>query len=205
MEATAMSRKTTNAGFSLMEVMAALSLFAVFFVVFASVMIANKNDSMELSEDLEMLALTERVLQETILSQTSFSDSLTTKGLAKKFEEPEFADYEYELEWATLELPNLKELFTMGNQGEGASGTQSSTSSLPSVLLPVLDQVDQSLKKMIWQLRVALKKKSNGKIYTLSTWLRNEDIQWKMKPANSAATTNGAENSTSGNSNDPPI
>lgn len=189
--------KNLQSGFSLFEMLIAFSLFAVFFVVFASSILSNKKDSQYLNTDLILATLAQQKMHETILAPPTLSDQLTLlKPETKKFENDsseysEYKDYTYTIEWKRLELPNMKDLMQLQQQGDASSSgsdaaanssssndpsdanANSSNQALAQGTSMLLQKVHDTLKSLLWQVRITTTHVPSNASFVLSTWIRD--------------------------------
>lgn len=170
-------------GFSLLEVLIAITLFVIFSATFLTSQGYNVSDS-ELSEQQLMLQqLAEMKINELHLDPPKFQN-LTTSGLSetKKFEETEYSNFEYLLELKPLVIPDFSQLFgQQGNVGEAASNayegdyfdqTSQRNSKLEQL---VFSELKKNVEKIVWQARVTVTNKETKQNFTLSTWITNDN------------------------------
>jgi len=159
-------------GFSLMEVLIAISMFAFFFVVFSTSILSNKRDSQNMHLELQMLELTEKKMEEIILAPPTFSEALTLAVEKKKFEGNENADFEYTVEWKRLELPNFLEMMEMQQkENDAQSGAQPST--INPQVKTVLEKIQKSFNESLWQLRITVIHLPTQTNYSLTNWMQD--------------------------------
>ena len=77
----------TNRGFTLLEVMIAMMIFAFFITVFVATQGENLNDSMRMRQELIMQQLCESKINEIIIDPPEFREALTLTKEQKTFEE----------------------------------------------------------------------------------------------------------------------
>lgn len=153
-------------GFSLFEVLVAISVFAIFFVVFSSSFFHNKNASMELNEELAMANIAEKTLKEILLSPPTLTESLHKSEKKENFEDAAFKDYQYIVEWSRLEIPNFSELTRL-------SGDNKDQNAQSSIVAKVFKHVQEATKDSIWQLRLTIIHTPTEKKYPVALWFKN--------------------------------
>ncbi len=169
-------------GFSLLEVMIAITLFAFFVTAFLTSQGYNVSDS-ELSEEQLMLQqLCERKINELHMDPPKFSNATSNTKETKKFEEKEYEKYEYTIEIKKLVIPDFAQLFA---QKDGASEEAQSSyegnyfndnkkanrnSSLEKM---VFSELKKNIENILWQARITVTNKETKYNYTLSTFLTN--------------------------------
>lgn len=151
-------------GFSLVEVLIALTIFAVFATAFISSQGSNVADSARIDEENLIAQLCENKLNEIILNPPEFRESLTLSKETKGFEAEEIKDYEYTIEYRRLKIPNFAKI--AGESGE--EGVQSSSSQGK-----IFDIIKKNVEEMIWQVSVTVRNKNTDYKFTLTSWLEN--------------------------------
>ncbi len=174
--------KTGNQkGFSLIEVLIAITLFAFFTTAFLTSQGYNVSDS-ELSEQqLILQQLCERKINELYLDPLKFQNIMGS-GLkeTKTFEEKDLNGYEWTLEVKKLTIPDFAQLFGQKGgvsqegqdayEGDYMNQTQGRNSGLEKM---VFEELRKNIEKILWQARVTVTNKETKYSYTLSTWLTN--------------------------------
>ena len=184
---TGPKKRRNESGFSLLEVLIAVLLFSVFYLVYSTSERINLMTSSSWQKDMILLELCDRVISETINKPPPFADSLTLIPETKNFEDAKWQDYQYTIAWKRFELPaNFADLLFSGAtgsgdeaEGEAESTTASSTnnSQNAAVLKQVFSQVQKNLKNLIWQIKVTVEEKSSKEKYELTHWIRNPDAK----------------------------
>ena len=163
-------------GFSLVEVMIALVLFALFITAYSVGFGTNVQNSARLDEEYLLHRLTEEILQTAIIDPPEYAESLTLTPQTKTFEEAEFSDYEYSIEYQRLELPDLSKIQgaeeeeSDGGEGNSASGMQKR----------IFEQLRKNLEEIVWQVKVTVKNKKTEFSYQLSTYVTNQKAKVKL-------------------------
>ena len=181
-------KSKNQSGFSLIEVLIAITLFAFFVTAFLTAQGYNVSDS-ELSESQLMLQqLCERKINELHLDPPKFQNILGTSKETKTFEEKDLSGFEYTIEIKKLTIPDFAQLF--GQKGgvsedakEADAGDYMSEGNAnkrnSGMEKMVFEELKKNIEKIIWQARVTVTNKETKYSYTLSTWLTNynEKIQ----------------------------
>lgn len=153
-----------NKGFSLVEVLIALTIFAVFATAFISSQGSNIADSGRIDEENFIQQLCENKLNEIVLNPPEFRESLTLSKDTKGFETEDAKDYEYTIEYRRLKIPNFAKIAGESNEeGAQASSTQGK----------VFDIIKKNIEEMIWQVSVTVRNKNTDYKFTLNAWLEN--------------------------------
>ncbi|MBP9680485.1 MAG: prepilin-type N-terminal cleavage/methylation domain-containing protein [Bacteriovorax sp.] len=162
----------TQAGFTLMEVMIAISIFTIFATVFITGQGYNLLDSSKLKEELIMKDLAENKINDIIVNPPDLRESLT---LSKETKEVEgFPDYQTIVEYKKFFVPDMAKI--MGDESEGKEKEENAQAQMEKRIFNVFKE---NMEKMIWQVEVTVKNKTNDSRFKLSTWLfnSNADVQ----------------------------
>ncbi len=181
-------KKVFQSGFSLLEVMIAITLFAFFITAFLTSQGYNISDSALSEEQMILQSLAEKKINELFLEPPTFSNATENLKETKKFEEKEFENYEYTLEIKKLSIPDFAQLF--GQKGavseeskENYDGDYYNDSNSgrrnASLEKMVFDELKKNIEKIIWQARVTVTNRESKYSFSLSTYLTNynENIQ----------------------------
>src|SRR5690606_35456920 len=101
----------SEAGFSLMEVMIAITLFAFFITAFLTSQGYNVADSENSEQQLLLHGLAERTMNELLINPPRFTNATQNSKETKRFEESTYSNFEYELEIKKLVIPDFGQLF----------------------------------------------------------------------------------------------
>ena len=175
-------------GFSLIEVLIAITLFAFFVTAFLTAQGYNVSDSQLSEEQLMLQQLCERKINELYLDPPKFENMKNGFKETKTFEENDLKGYEFTLEIKKLTIPDFAQLFGQkggvseegqdayeGNyMNEGNAGQRNS-----GLEKMVFEELKKNIEKIVWQARVTVTNKETKYSYSLATWLTNynEKIQ----------------------------
>lgn len=169
-------------GFSLVEVLIAITLFALFVVAFLTSQGYNVSDSQLSEEQLMLQQLAERKINELFLDPPKYQNITGNFKETKTFEGKDLSNFEYTLEIKKLTIPDFAQLFAQkGGSSEEAQdayegnyfnegGGQQRNSGLEKL---VFEELKKNIERMIWQARVTVTNKETKYTYTLATWLTN--------------------------------
>lgn len=155
-------------GFSLLEVLIAITVFAIFLSAYVVGQGQNLSDSAQLQEELVLRKLAEKVINRTILAPPKLSPALTLAPQTKKFED-HYENYEYTIEYKKIEIPNLKELNAQ------TSGVQN-----PVIQDKIYQQIKKNIENLLWQIAVTVKNTTTQKSYTISTWIKHPQAKVRV-------------------------
>ena len=166
-------------GFSLLEVLVAITIFVLFISTFASVMGFSVYQSSNMRERSFLKELCQRKLNEIIVSPPGFGEGLTMKPETKKFEDKEVVesedddkrgeDYTYTITYKKFKLPNLAKI--MGKGSEEGEGEEGGGGGQALVQKKIFNIAKKHMEKLIWQVEVMVESKNTGRKFSLSAWL----------------------------------
>ena len=150
-----------------------------------------------MGEELKLHNLCQNVINDLLFAPPAFSESLTLKVEKNSFEDSDLADYSYTIEYKLIELPNFFALLKDPESEEGGQNQQNQYLEL------LFKQIQENIKKALWQVRVGVINKVSGQEYYLSTWVRNPEYEIQTNinlPGGSSSSSSGSSASGSGSS-----
>jgi len=172
-----MSRfKSNNRGFTLLEIMIAMTVFSMFVTAFVVSQGNNLADSTNMRAEYELKNILEKEINELIINPPEFAPSLllSTENDYKTIEN--FEEFETRVEWFEFKLPDLSQLTksdtTTANNENNSPG---------SIQSKVFENVSKNLKELLWQLRVTVRHKESGRQMEATTWLMNQKAKVKFE------------------------
>lgn len=163
-----MNKINTQKGFTLVEVMIAITIFALFITAFMSSQGTNIVNSIQMQEDILMSNLAQMKLNEAILDKPTFSTTTEKDIKTKEFEEDEYKHYKYSTEYKKITFPDLSQLM-------GKKDNENSEDSNAAQKKMIYDSLKKNIEEMLWQVRVTIINTETNYQYSLSTWLKNDD------------------------------
>lgn len=172
----------SEAGFSLLEVMIAITLFAFFVSAFLTSQGYNVSDSETSEQQLMLHSLAERTMNELLINPPKFSNATQNTKETKKFDESQYSNFEYELEIKKLVIPDFGQMFgqTQNEDQDNAYLSDSNRSNRNSSLEKVIfTELKKNIERILWQVRITVVNKENGMKYSLSSYLTdyNQKVQ----------------------------
>lgn len=157
-------RKTVSNGFTLLEVLIALTIFAAFMASFVISQGYSLNFSSRMKEDLKLKELCQKKINEIVLLPPLYTERLTLSNEVATFENE--VNYEFEIEYRRLVIPDPSRLAgeEQGDDGENRGNIQRQ----------VTTKVIDLMKKLIWQVDVTIRNKKTKRAFNASTWLLND-------------------------------
>lgn len=168
--------KGNQSGFTLMEVMIAISIFAVFATVFVTGMGYNLMDSSKLKENILLKDLCENKINDLITNPPTLQDSLTLTKEIKDIEGN--AGYQSIVEFKKFTVPDVTKI--MGSTSEDGAAQSEDESQEAQMQKRIFSVYKENMEKMIWQIEVTVKNKSSGESFSLSSWIYNQGADVKI-------------------------
>lgn len=160
-------------GFTLMEVMIALVIFSVFAAAFVTGQGYNLLDSGKLKEEMLMKDYCENKINDIIVNPPELRDALT---LAKETKDVEAnKDYQYTVEYKKFFIPDMNKI-----TGEEANDDSQEESAQAQMEKRIFKVFKDNMEKMIWQVEVTVKNKTNDSSFKLSSWIYNQNAEVKI-------------------------
>lgn len=161
---------STDNGFSLLEVMIALTIFAIFSVAFVTIQGNNLATSSMLQEETTLKELCEQKINEVIANPPELKESLTLTPEKKDFESNK--NYSYEVLYKKLTIPDFSKI--TGDEDEDQQGAQAFDK-------VIFENMKNNIEKFIWQIKVTAINKETGFSFSLSTWLLSNKAKVEFK------------------------
>ena len=163
-----MVKKITSntTGFTLLEVMIAMTIFAVFIATFVVIQGNNLRDSSMLREEETLQRLCLNKINEIAINPPTFQESLTLTPETKTFEH--FPNYQYTIKYQRFDMPDMNQL-----QGKESDDSGDQTQQNGAVEKKIFEQIKKIFKEALWQVQVTVENKETKFNFTLSRWLRN--------------------------------
>jgi type II secretion system protein I len=160
-------------GFTLIEVMIAIAIFTVFASVFVTGTGYNLLDSSKLKEEILMKDFAENKMNDIIVNPPELRDAITLGKETKDVEAN--TDYQTIVEYKKFFVPDMNQI-TAEDSLEGKDKENSPQAQMEKRIFKVFKE---NMEKMIWQVEVTVKNKTNDSTFKLSTWLYNQnaDVQ----------------------------
>lgn len=152
-------------GLTLIEVLIAMTLFAVFVTVFVVSNGGNLRDSTNFKDEMKLRDLAVSIINETMINPPQLTDALTLSPEKKAFDE--MPGYTYTIEWKKFELPDYTKMM----------GEESNDDPRQAFQKKVFEQVKDNMEKLVWQLAVEVRSADTNMSYRLATWVYNHEAK----------------------------
>lgn len=157
------SNHNREQGLTLIEVTIALFIFAIFMASFVTSQGDNLNASSRMKQEVKLKELCQRKLDEIILDPPEFQESLTLSPDKGTFEDDD-SDYEYQVEFKQLSIPNMERITGQSESGEAPETGAEQT---------IAQKIIENMEKLIWQVTITVRHKETQFSFDASTWLFN--------------------------------
>ncbi|MFG1591723.1 prepilin-type N-terminal cleavage/methylation domain-containing protein [Halobacteriovorax sp. CON-3] len=154
-----------NSGFTLIEVLIALAIFAVFITSYITAQGLNITDSMEMRTEITLREYGIEKMNEILAYPPELKDSITLKPESGKFESND--NISYSVEWKNFTVPDFEKI-------SGAETPDDGDDSNNAIQKQIFGVVKKNLEKLLWQVSVTVKDDTTDETYTISTWLSND-------------------------------
>ena len=165
----------TNKGFTLLEIMIAMTVFSFFVTAYVVSQGNNLADSSNMRYEYEMKNILEQEINQIIINPPEFTPSLllTTENDYKTVED--FEEYELRVQWFEFKLPDISQL------SQSAEGDETTNNSQETVQAKIFENVSKNLQALLWQLKVTLRHKETLKEMDSTTWLLNQKAEVRIE------------------------
>ena len=176
-------------GFTLLEVMIALTVFTVFITAYLTSEGYKVADSSMMKKEMLLNRLCQNKLNEILLAPPPLEESLTLSNKEGNFEDQGFPSFLYTIQFRRLKLPELNQLqgSSKGSEGEESSGKDSSSDDgenqqalKGAVEKQIFDSMKKNIEELIWQVKVTVKEKGTDFPYSLSALINNPQARVKV-------------------------
>lgn len=157
-------------GFTLMEVMVAMTIFAIFATAFLTTQGNNIQTSGIVEEESVMHRLAERQLALAIIDPPQFTNATANTSKTNNIDVEGFKEYKYTLEYKKVEFPSFENFIP---QSEDPLQQDSNQAMKKRIFL----KLKQNIERMLWQVRITITSPNLDVPYTLSTWITNQEAQ----------------------------
>jgi len=169
-------KQNAESGFSLLEVMIALTIFSIFITVYVTSQGYNIMDSTLLKEEVRLKELCTQKINEIIIKPPQFREALTLTTETASFENDK--NYEAKITYKRLKIPDMKKI--MGKDEEDENDNKGGNAPGSNAIADnFMNKIKENLQEMIWQVEVQVVNKDSKASYTLSTWLTNTEAAVK--------------------------
>ena len=150
-------------GFTLIEVMIALAIFAVFITAFISSQGTNLSISSRFKEDLTLHQLAANKLNEIIVSPPEWNERLELTPDTGQFENNE--TYTFSIAYKRFMIPDLAKMKEASNNPENVQ--------LDQLEQRLFTSIKDNMERLLWQVEITVANSESKEEYKLSTWLYN--------------------------------
>jgi prepilin-type N-terminal cleavage/methylation domain-containing protein len=177
--------KSQEKGFSLIEILIALTIFAIFATAFLTGQNAQVSDSMMMQKEMLLHQLAEKKLQMILLSPPALEESLTLTPKTGNFTDDGYPDIEFSIEFKRMTLPSYQVFFSAPAPQEEDNASSEESDPAPdqkqeAYTKKIYEIMKKNMEEMVWQIKVTVKEKETEFPYQLTTLINNEKAQINM-------------------------
>ena len=163
--------KNNNFGFSLIEVMIALAIFAAFATAMIQTQISNIDKSIRMRDDVEVFRLAELKMNEALTDVKKFTNATENDPDTGIFEIEGFKNYKYKVEYKKNVFPDFAQL---SGKDEDEEDLQDNGSAIKKA---IFEKLKKNMEKLIWQIKVTVTNADSGYSTELTSWVTNEEAK----------------------------
>ena len=109
-------------------------------------------------------------MNEQLVNPPEFTNATENSKETKTFEDEEYSNYEYTIEYKKFLIPDITKLNT----------SQDIDPKTLAIQKMIFENFRDNLEKVLWQLQVTVKNKNTDYIHVLSTWVTNAKEKIKL-------------------------
>ncbi|MBD65499.1 MAG: hypothetical protein CME62_09850 [Halobacteriovoraceae bacterium] len=171
-----MVKRIKDAGFSLIEVMIALAIFAVFAVSIISTQSANIHSSIRMSQDLVLHNLAEMKMNEALLGKREFTNVTDKDPETGSIDIDGYKDFKFEIAYKKNEFPDFAQIL---GQDENEEERVQRNDPNAGVRKQIFNKLKGELEKLLWQITVTIIH-PDGTQYSLSSWVTRGNVRVEL-------------------------
>lgn len=157
--------KINQKGFTLIEVMIALAIFAVFVVSFMIAQGYNVTDSSRMRSELKIKEFLSLKVNQIINKPPELKESLTLRPDTGKFEEDD--NFKFEVTYKQFKVPDYDKL----------QGNEEASEETDGIEKKIFENVSKNLTTLLWQVDVKVIDDLTGNSMSMSTWIINSKAE----------------------------
>lgn len=159
-------------GFTLIEVMIALTVFSVFIAAYVTTQGYNIADSIQMKEEVILKELCENIINDIVVNPPEFREALTLAPDVKTIEDNEM--FERSITYKRFKIPDLSKI--TGKSGGDEEGGEEAPGQ-GGIEGMIFKQIQENMEEVLWQVEVKVTNKETGFHYALTTWLLNDKAE----------------------------
>ena len=158
-------------GFSLIEVMIALAIFAAFATAIIQTQTTNLDKSDRLRDDVEVFKLAELKMNEIMVDKKKFTNATENDPDSGNFDIEGYKNYKYLVEYKKNKFPDFEQLIGK-EEDEDRTPDQSS-----AIKKAIFEKLKKNMETLLWQVSVTVTNTDTGYSTVLTSWVTNEEAK----------------------------
>lgn len=163
--------KNNQFGFSLIEVMIALAIFAAFATVMIESQVIDVDKSVRMRDDLEVFRLAELKMNESLTDVKRFTNSTENDAETGAFDIEGYKNYKFKVEYKKNVFPDFAQL--TGKDEEDQTLRRQNA----AMQKAIFDKLKKNMEMLLWQVRVTVTNSDTGYSTELTSWVTNREAQ----------------------------
>ncbi|MFT6632198.1 MAG: prepilin-type N-terminal cleavage/methylation domain-containing protein [Bacteriovoracaceae bacterium] len=157
-------------GFSLIEVMIALTIFGVYVTAMIISQSNNVGSSIRMAQDLVLHNLAEMKMSEALLGDKEFSETTENDIQTGTFDIEGFKTFKYKISFKKTEFPDFSQI--MGQSDDEDGDNKSS-----AVQKLIFEKMKKNVEEILWQIKVEVINSDTEQTYELNSWVNKSNAK----------------------------
>jgi len=157
----------TEKGFTLIEVLFSLAIFAAFLLGIYVTISHNVSSSILMKEDINLHNLAELKMNEVLLDKKEFTNATATDVDSGSFEIEGFKNYKFEVKITPTKFPDFSQIMGKSEDEDQGSGDR--------IQKVIFEKLKKNLEEMIWQINITVTNTDNDYSYELKSWVNKSN------------------------------
>ncbi len=155
---------------TLVEVLVAMTLFAVVSVSIVHVVSNGVNSSVLMRDTMELHHLARLKMEEILVQQNKFNAGTENDVKTGNFELENYKDYKYKIQFKKIEFPELSQIM-------GQEESEQEDSGQASLKKMIFGKIKKNIEQMIWQVHIEVTDPTGEQNYELDAWVTNPEAK----------------------------
>lgn len=158
-----------QSGFSLIEVMIALTIFGVYVTAMIISQSNNVGSSIRMAEDLALHNLAEMKMSETLIGNKEFTNATENDVKTGNFTIEGYKNFKYKVSIKKTEFPDFSQI--MGQSEDDEDQKASAVQKL------IFEKMKKNVEEILWQVNVEVTNTDTEQSYELNSWINKSNAK----------------------------